>query len=108
MDVELKRQMLEEAIGRGEVDEKILPLVKALWQAGITTASSCEGHIDIDRCCSSYPFILIGFWYSPEEIPNEILKKLFLLLGLWNGGTEPMTSRQEWILVPRWVIKMDK
>jgi len=31
-----------------------------------------------------------------------------LILGLWNGGIEPMTTRTKWILFPRYVIKKNE
>ena len=113
MDFELEKQRLDQAIDRGEIEEYILPLVQALWQIGIPTASSCHGHTRSEHQPSSpHPFVYLGFWNSHKELPAEMLHKLVILLGLWNGGSEPslikrhgfVIKRTEWILSPRFVI----
>jgi len=108
-DAACQQRTLDEALLRGDkLEENIAPLVQALWELGIPTASSCEGHAKGGS--TSHPFVLIGFWGSPhqEELHPDILKKLILILGLWNGGIEPMTTRTKWILFPRYVIKKNE
>lgn len=51
------------------IDEGILPLVVGLWAHGISTTSSCEGHLDHGE---PYPWVNIdkfppGQWGDPDQ-----------------------------------------
>lgn len=102
MDIEEIREQPEKAAKLlVEIDWNIAPLVKALWEFGITTDSSCEGHLRKDSC--PYPFVIIG--PSCNRFSPELLKKLIIALGLWNGGEELAITRDyEWVLMPYHVI----
>lgn len=75
------------------VDEKIRPLILALWALGVRTVSSCEGHLDHEERhggCSG-PMIWI------DNLDAGLVAQV---LGSWNDMLDPDDDVSPWMIFP--------
>jgi hypothetical protein len=74
--------------GRAEVDEKLAPLILALWKAGINTSYSCQGnmgmaYIQFPTAWDAQKFLNLVAVYPAEDVP--FAKTLYgRIVGCWS------------------------
>ena len=90
------------------IDRELVPVIKALWAAGIETTSSCQGPPLYDGAiiCFAEPIAFYdspGYWDPPDDGPD--VDRWCEEAEAWEAARIPLGAERVWRMLPPDIIR---